>query len=83
MDDGRGEEGDDKKEYQQAILAHQEYVKETSQQEEGECQHRHRQHHQPLRLEHMTFDEERGEGPEEGDEAENVESDGNGSHNSL
>ena len=74
MDDGRSEEGDDKEEYQQAILAHQKDVKETSQQEEGECQHRHRQHHQPLRLEHMTFDKERGEGPEEGDESQKGES---------
>jgi len=70
MDNRRSEKCYDKEQYQQSVLAHQEYIKEASQQEKGECQHGHRHHHQPLRLEHMALDKERGERPEDGDDSQ-------------
>lgn len=74
MDDGGSDNDEVEEKDENEVFMLEEGVEKATEEEESEGQHGHRQHHQPLRLEHMTFDEERGEGPEEGDEAQKGES---------
>lgn len=80
MNHGGSDENNNKEKNHQDVLSHQEGIEEAAEQEKSKCQHRHGQHHQPLRIEDTAFEKEGGKRPEEGDEAENVKSDGNGSH---
>ena len=80
MDDGGGDDDDVEEKHEEEVFALEEGVEEACKEDEGEGKHKHGEHHEPLGVEYVALAEHGGDGPEEGNEAEEGESYGYGSH---